>query len=70
MSAVEVPGLLVFGDKGVISSVVAEELARLNPRLQVEKIHEAGHGVHFDQPELVADVIKSFLCSIGTVTEP
>ncbi len=70
VSAIDVPSLLAFGDKGVVSSVVAEELQRLNPRLQVEQIREAGHGVHLDQPERFAAVIKSFLRSVGTVIEP
>jgi len=70
VSAIDVPSLLTFGDQGVVSSAVAEELQRLNPRLQVEQIPEAGHGVHYDQPGLFADVIKSFLHSIGTVIEP
>ncbi len=69
VSAIDVPSLLVSGDNGVVSSVVAEELQRLNPRLQVEQIREAGHGVHLDQPERFAAVVKSFLRSIGTVTE-
>ncbi len=70
VSAVDVPSLLVFGDKGVVSSVVAEELQRLNPRFQVDQIPEVGHGLHYDRPEHFAAVVKSFLCSIGTVTEP
>lgn len=67
VGAIDVPSLLVFGDKGVVSSVVAEELHRLNPRLQVEQIREAGHGVHLDQPDRFADIVRSFLRSIGTV---
>jgi pimeloyl-ACP methyl ester carboxylesterase len=63
ISAIDVPSLLVFGDKGVVSPVVAEELKRLHPRLRVEQIREAGHGIHFDQPERFASVIKSFLRS-------
>ncbi len=68
--AIDVSSLLVFGDKGVVSSGVAAELQRLNPRFQVEQIPEAGHGVHYDQPERFAAVVKSFLRSIGTMTEP
>ncbi len=70
VSAIDVPSLLVFGDRGVVSSVVAEELQCLNPRLQVEQIRDAGHGVHMDQPERFAVVIKSFVRSIATVIEP
>jgi pimeloyl-ACP methyl ester carboxylesterase len=62
--AIDVPSLLVFGDKGVVSSVVAEELQRLNPRFQVDKIPEVGHGLHYDQPERFAAVIGSFIRSI------
>jgi N-formylmaleamate deformylase len=68
--AIDVPSLLVFGDKGVVSSVVAEEVRRLNPRFRVEQIPEAGHGLHYDQPERFAVVVKSFLRSIGAVTNP
>ena len=67
VSKIDVPSLLVFGDKGVVSSVVAEELQRLNPRFQVEQIREAGHGLYLDQPERFATVVKSFLRSIDKV---
>lgn len=69
VSAIEVPSLIVFGDQGVISSVIAEELRSLNPRLQAEQIREAGHSVHIDQPEQFAVVIRSFIRSIGTVID-
>jgi len=67
VSAIDVPCLLVFGDKGVVSTVVAKELQRINPRLQVAQIQESGHNVHFDQPERFAAVVGSFLRSIGSV---
>ena len=66
VSAIDVPSLIVFGDRGVVSSVVAEDLKRLNPRLQAEQIREAGHSVHLDQPERFAAAIVSFIRSIGT----
>jgi N-formylmaleamate deformylase len=64
VSAIDIPSLIVFGDIGVVSSVVAEDLQRLNPRLQVEQIREASHSVHLDQPERFAAVVGSFICSI------
>ncbi len=64
MSAIDIPSLIVFGDKGVLSSVVVKELQCLNPRLQAEQIHKAGHSVHLDQPERFAAVIGSFIRSI------
>jgi pimeloyl-ACP methyl ester carboxylesterase len=63
---VKVPSLLVFGDNGVVSAAVAEELQGLNPALQVQQIREAGHALHFDQPERFATVVKDFLRSIET----
>lgn len=66
VSAIEVPTLLVIGGSaGVVSPDVAADLHRLNPRLQVEQIPEVGHGLHYDQPERFAVVVKSFLRSIG-----
>jgi pimeloyl-ACP methyl ester carboxylesterase len=56
-----VPILLVIGDTPVVSLVTARELQDLNPRLQIEQIEGAGHGVPHDQPERFAAVVKSFL---------
>jgi len=71
VSAIEVPSLLVIGGSaGVVSPDVAADLQHLNPRLQVEQIPEVGHGLPYDQPERFAVVVKSFLCSIGTVIVP
>jgi N-formylmaleamate deformylase len=66
VSAIEVPTLLVIaGLAGVVSPGVAADLQRLNPRLQVDQIPEAGHGLPYDQPGRFAVVVKSFLRSIG-----
>ena len=71
VSAIEVPSLLVIGGSaGVVSPDVAADLQGLNLRLQVEQIPETGHGLHYDQPERFAVVVKSFLRSIGTVLVP
>jgi pimeloyl-ACP methyl ester carboxylesterase len=67
--SIDVPTLLVIAEKGVVSSEVAAELQCVNPKLQVEKIPNAGHGVHYDQPERFAAVVRSFLGSIGAVIE-
>jgi pimeloyl-ACP methyl ester carboxylesterase len=64
--AIEVPSLLVMGGPGgVVSPEVAAELQRINARLHVEQIPEAGHGLHYDQPGRFAVVVKAFLRSIG-----
>ena len=64
--AIEVPSLLVIGDGGnVVSLETASELCGLNPRLRVEQIRDAGHGLPYDQPERFAVVVRSFLRSVG-----
>jgi pimeloyl-ACP methyl ester carboxylesterase len=60
VGAIEVPTLLVIGDKPVVSPETAEELRQLNPRLRVEQLEGAGHGVPYDQPENLAAAIESF----------
>ncbi|HUX53126.1 MAG TPA: alpha/beta hydrolase [Williamwhitmania sp.] len=69
VSKIDVPSLLLFGDKGVVSSAVAEELQRLNPRFQVEQIQGAGHALHLNQPERFTAIVTTFLRSIETAFE-
>jgi pimeloyl-ACP methyl ester carboxylesterase len=62
VSAIAVPILLVIGDSGpVVSLEMATELRSLNPRLRVEQVQDAGHGLPYEQPELLAEVVASFL---------
>lgn len=61
---IDVRTLLVIGDAGVVSPAVAAELQRINPKIHVEQIPEAGHGIQYDQPGRFAAVVKSFLHSI------
>lgn len=63
MGKIDIPGLLILGDKGVVSSAAAKELQHLNPLLQVEQIPDAGHALHLDQPEIFAAIVKTFLHS-------
>jgi pimeloyl-ACP methyl ester carboxylesterase len=60
-----VPSLLVVGDAGaVVSRELAAELAELNPRLRVERIPGAGHGIPHDEPERLAAVVRAFLAGL------
>jgi pimeloyl-ACP methyl ester carboxylesterase len=59
-SAICVPILLIIGDVSVVSLETAIELQNLNPRVRIEQIQGAGHGVPYDQPERFAAVVKSF----------
>jgi N-formylmaleamate deformylase len=65
VSAINIPILLIIADKGVVSLETARELQHLNPRLRVEQIQDAGHGLQYDQPERFEAVVKSFLQSVA-----
>jgi len=65
MIAIAVPILLIIADKGVVSLETARELQNLNPRLRVEQIHDAGHGLQYDQPERFQEAVRSFLYSVA-----
>ncbi len=65
VSVIDAPSLLVIGDQGVVSLERARELQKLNPRLRVEQIEDAGHGLPYDQPERFATVVRSFLGSVA-----
>ncbi|WP_198405693.1 alpha/beta fold hydrolase [Chitinophaga caeni] len=62
----KIPGLLIYGDKGVVNTILATELRILNPHLAVEQIPGARHALHLDQPELFYKAIKSFFDAIET----
>jgi pimeloyl-ACP methyl ester carboxylesterase len=65
VSAINVPILMVIGDNGVVSLETARELQDLNPRLRVEQIQDAGHGLQYDQPARFEVVVRSFLKSLA-----
>ncbi len=65
VSTIDVPILLVIGDSGaVVSLETARELQTLNPRLRVEQVRDAGHGLPYDQPERFEAAVSSFLRSV------
>jgi pimeloyl-ACP methyl ester carboxylesterase len=61
VSTTYVPILLVIADNGVVSREAAQELQNLNPRLRVEQIQNAGHGIPYDQPDRFESMVRSFL---------
>ena len=63
---IRVPTLLIVGGSGVVvSREVAVELQGLNGRVQVAQIVEAGHGLHFDQPERFTAMVKAWVDRCG-----
>jgi pimeloyl-ACP methyl ester carboxylesterase len=65
MSAVGVPTLLVIGDTPVVTLETATELRACNARLRVEQIQNAGHGLPFDQPERLSDMVTAFVATVS-----
>jgi pimeloyl-ACP methyl ester carboxylesterase len=66
VSTICVPILLVIGDAGaVVSLETARELQSLNPRVRIEQVQGAGHGIPYDEPERFAAVVRSFLKSLA-----
>lgn len=62
VKAIDVPSLLVIGDNSpVVTLEMATELRGLNPRVQTEQIPGAGHGLPYEQPERLGEVVVSFL---------
>jgi len=59
--AIDVPILLVIGDRTIVTLDMALELQSLNPRVRFEQIHDAGHGLPFDRPDRLGEVVGSFL---------
>lgn len=57
VSEIAIPALLVFGDRGVVTMDIANELHGLKK----EQIANAGHSLHMDQPARFAEIIQSFL---------
>jgi pimeloyl-ACP methyl ester carboxylesterase len=65
-----IPSLLVVGDVdagAVVSRELAAELAQLNSRLKVDPIVKASHGIPYDQPERLAEVVRTFLGTLRGV---
>jgi pimeloyl-ACP methyl ester carboxylesterase len=59
--AIDVPSLLVIGATPVVTPEMATELRGINPRVRVEQIRDAGHGLPFEQPERLGELVVSFL---------
>ena len=63
--AIDVPTLLVIGDSPVVTLETATELRGLNPRVRIAQIENAGHGLPFDRPDRLAEVVASFLRALA-----
>lgn len=68
VSALDVPTLLVIGDKPVVTLEAATELCELNSHLRLDQVDNAGHGLPFDQPERLAQSVLAFVRGLPTAT--
>ena len=59
--AIDVPSLLVIGDSPVVTLEMAAELRGVNARVRIAQVADAGHGLPFEQPERLAEVVAAFL---------
>lgn len=59
--AIAVPTLLVIGDAPVVTLEIARELRELNPRVRLAQVANAGHGLPFDQPERLGELVLAFV---------
>ncbi len=66
VKAIRSPTLVLRGGRSdYLQPEMADEMARLNPRIQWREIADAGHYVHDDQPAAVCREVREFLCNPG-----
>jgi pimeloyl-ACP methyl ester carboxylesterase len=49
---------------------MATELETLSSRVRVAEVQNAGHGLPFEQPERLAEIVTAFLRESDTITSP
>lgn len=64
---VRAPTLLVIAERGILSLDTAKELQRLNPLVRPELISNVGHGLPYDEPSRLGEVVLSFLRRLAVV---
>ncbi len=55
------PTLVVVGTRGSTGSGVLDEMTRRKPWIHLERVENAGHDVHLDQPEAVGKAVQRFV---------
>ncbi len=55
------PTLLIVGSLDSKFQEIAQQMALESKKIKIKSIENAGHNVHFEQPDKYADAIKSFL---------
>ncbi|WP_055547235.1 alpha/beta fold hydrolase [Streptomyces sp. NBRC 110028] len=63
LALVECPTLVVRGLDGELGRAEAQEMVRVLPRGEYAEVADAGHLVHYDQPEAWRRVVEPFLAA-------
>ncbi|EFL32948.1 hydrolase [Streptomyces viridochromogenes DSM 40736] len=66
LAQVRCPALVVRGLDGELGRAEAQEMVRVLPRGQYAEVADAGHLVHYDQPEAWRAAIQPFLDALDT----
>ncbi|WP_435283286.1 alpha/beta fold hydrolase [Streptomyces koelreuteriae] len=66
LTQVRCPALVVRGLDGELGRAEAQEMVRVLPRGQYAEVADAGHLVHYDQPEAWRAAIEPFLDALST----
>ncbi|MCF3103948.1 alpha/beta hydrolase [Streptomyces roseoverticillatus] len=64
LALVECPALVVRGPDGELGRAEAQEMVRVLPRGKYAEVPDAGHLVHYEQPEGWREAVESFLESV------
>lgn len=70
IQATQAPTLLVTADRGIVSRETARELQGLNPFLYHEHVADAGHGLPYDEPEILGSILLAFLSGTTAIGSP
>ncbi|KOG90847.1 alpha/beta fold hydrolase [Streptomyces varsoviensis] len=65
LALVECPTLVVRGLDGELGRAEAQEMVRVLPRGQYAEIPDAGHLIHYDQPEAWRRTVDPFLATVA-----
>lgn len=61
LDKIKSPTLLIAGELDVKFKTIAKEMAVLIPSANLYIISDAGHNVHFEMPEIYANIVRDFL---------
>jgi 2-succinyl-6-hydroxy-2,4-cyclohexadiene-1-carboxylate synthase len=61
LPALKIPALLLAGENDKKFVQINSEMAKLSPATQVKIIKNAGHTIHFEQPEIFAKYVRHFI---------